>query len=358
MADNIATDIRTGQKMVFTANTPAWWDTLGVCVRQAQTWEQVLQTARLDWEVIKAPLYTQWTKAGLLKVDSHVAIVRQDTKQHLGIVGKGYEPSQNRELMAWTEALLETGAIYESAGGLGQGERIWLLARMPKADFVVGNSDQHQSYLLVTSSHDGSLATTIKQTDTRVVCQNTLTMALQDGKQALKIKHTKSSKDRLEQAKRMMSASIQTAASLKEKFDLLASRRITKDQLTTVLDRLFPIDVDAASQATKTRRDNVLADVLSLFERNDGNAFPEQRGTAYALLNAVTNYVDHSRTTRIAAGNTQTTIQSRTESSIWGSGAQMKDTALATIEQVCTGDAESDAMWNAFYTTPPAADSE
>lgn len=356
MTANIATDQRTGKLMVFTADTKAWWDTLGQYVREAQTWENVLQVAGLDWEVIKAPLHTQWgnPEAGiskLIKVESHVAIVRKDTKQHLGVVGSGYQPIQNRDALKWTEALLETGAVYESAGGIGGGERIWLLARIPKADFTVGLNDEHQSFLLVTTSHDGSMSMTVKQTDTRVVCQNTLTMALQDGKQAIKIKHTKSAEDRLKQAQRMVSASIQNAATLKEKFDRLVSRKVSKETFTAVMDRLFPIKADEASKASISRRDNILTEISQLFESNDGNMFPEQRGTAYALLNSVTNFVDHARATRVKTGNPQSNIESRTESSIWGSGADLKASALAVVEEVFTGDSDSDTMWNTFYNT-------
>src|SRR5262245_49535423 len=108
MTANIATDLRTGQAMAFTAETPAWWDTLGTSVKGAQTFEGVLQAAHLDWTVYKAPLYTQW-KSGLSAVEDFRAVVRLDTKQHLGVVGKGYELLQNRDLLSWTEALIETG---------------------------------------------------------------------------------------------------------------------------------------------------------------------------------------------------------------------------------------------------------
>jgi phage/plasmid-like protein (TIGR03299 family) len=334
--------------MAFTADSKAWWDGMGTYVREAQTWESVLETAALDWTVEKTPIFTQ-SNSGLVKVDSHVAIRRADTLTQLGIVGAAYQPIQNHDCLKWTEALLETGAVYESAGGLGNGERIWLLARMPMADFTVGKNDEHRVYVLVTTSHDGSMSMTCKMTDTRVVCQNTLAVALADGKQQLRVKHTRSAEDRLRMAQRIMTASIQTAETLKAKFDRLAKATVSKEQLELVMAKLFPINVDEASKATITRRENVMTEILELYADNDGNMFPEQRGTAYALLNAVTNFTDHARATRVKTGNPQTNMQARTESAIWGSGAQLKDSALATIEAVCTGDTESDAMWSELF---------
>ncbi|MGH7182756.1 MAG: DUF932 domain-containing protein [Nitrospiraceae bacterium] len=333
--------------MVFTADTPAWWDTLGQCVRETQTWEDVLRVAHLDWDVVKAPLYTQWKQSGLVAVESHVAIVRMDTKQHLGVVGSGYEPCQNKDALKWSEALMGAGATYESAGGLGQGERIWLLARVPAADFTIGKGDKHEGYLLVTTSHDGSTATIAKPTTTRVVCQNTLTMALADGQKAVRIKHTKSAADRMKMAEQLVTGAVMSAQALKDRLNSLSEFKVRRVHMETILNKLFPFDPEGG-KASQTRRENTLSNILDLYAKNDGNAFPEQQGTAFAVLNAITNYTDHSRTTRIKSGNTITDAQSRAESSIWGSGDKFKDSALAVIEEVCSGDAETDAIFSAL----------
>ncbi|MGH7184539.1 MAG: DUF932 domain-containing protein [Nitrospiraceae bacterium] len=344
--DNIATDSRSGQKMAFTAETPAWWDTLGACVREAQTWENVLETAHLDWSVTKAPLYTQWSKSGLFQVDSHVAIVRTDTKQHLGVVGSGYEPVQNAQALKWTEALMGSGAKYESAGGLGQGERIWLLARVPAADFTIGAGDKHEGYLLVTTSHDGSMATVAKHTLTRVVCQNTLNAALSEKSLTIRIKHTRSAPERMLLAKQLISGSIVGAQKMKERLQALADFKVQRVHVEAILDKLFPVDKEA-SKAAKTRRENVIGEILGLYAGNDGNMFPEQAGTGFAMLNAVTNYTDHFRMTRVKSGSTTTDTQSRAESAIWGSGSAFKDSALAVIESVCSNDLDDPSkMWN------------
>lgn len=344
--DNIATDIRTGLKMAFTADTKAWWDTLGTYVRDAQSYEDVLKTAALDWSVIKATLYTQWSQGGIIKVPSHVAIVRTDTKQHLGVVGAGYEPIQNAEALKWTEALMGKGAMYESAGGLGQGERIWLLARVPAADFSIGGKDEHRSYLLVTTSHDGSTATIAKYTTTRVVCQNTLNMALSEKTKSIRIKHTKSAAARMKLAEQLVEGAIESSKALNERLEFLSTFKVQRVHVESILNKLFPEDVEA-SKASKTRRENVMGEILSLYAANDNNAFPEQAGTAFALLNAVTNYTDHNRGTRVKSDSTVTDEQSRAESSIWGSGSNFKDGALAVITEVVAGKGDDTTdMWD------------
>lgn len=333
MAHNIATDIKTGKAMCYTAGALPW-HSLGQNVAEAQTWEEAIKLAGLDWEVLDAPLYTQWTSSGPLKVEGYKAIVRKDTQQTLGVHGEGYKIFQNRDAFRFADALLNEGARYESAGGLGNGERIWCLARIPQADFEIGNGDLHQMFLLVATSHDGSLSTTITCTDVRVVCNNTLTSALGSGNTAadgkLKIKHTRQAEQRLNQAQSMIQGTIITASGLKEKLNALAHAKLTRDSMTTIFDRLFP--KPKGETVSQTRRDNMLAEILASYEVNEGNAFPEQRGTAYNLLNAITDYTDHVRGTR-RADDTQSVESSRGESALFGTGAKLKSDALNVIYQ-------------------------
>lgn len=332
MAHNIATDAITGKDMVYTAGALPWHK-LGQNVADARSWEDALNLAGLNWEVSEEPMRTDY---GIIK--THKAIVRADQPALvLGIVGKDYQPIQNQVAFDFTEALLETGALYESAGALGQGERIWTLARIPQADFAIGD-DKHMSYLLFTTSHDGSLAATVKVTDVRVVCNNTLTMALCGNGANMKIRHTKTADERLRAAQRMISNTIQSAESLADKFTKLAHRRLTKDSMTAILDRLFPKPAENASQ---TRRENLVGDILDIYESNDRNAFPEQRGTAYNLLNAVTSYTDHVRGARITDSRSSMTMdQARAENALFGTGERLKAEAFDVIYKLTDGTEE------------------
>jgi hypothetical protein len=121
--------------------------------------------------------------------------------------------------------------------------------------------------------------------------------------------------------------------SVEEKLNFLATRRVTREAVETVFDRLFPKPKaeDGAEKESSTRRNNVLADVLAFYESNDGNAFPGQRGSAYNLLNAITEYTDHARSSRGGNGN------GRAESAMFGSGERLKAQALDVILETANG---------------------
>lgn len=333
MAHNIALNTVTGRHMAYTAGSLPW-HSLGQNVAEARTWAEAIKLAELDWTVLEAPLYTKWTVSGDKKVEGWKAVVRADTKETLGIHGPDYQIFQNEQAFTFADDLLEGGARFESAGGLGKGEKIWCLARIPQADFAVGSGDKHEMYLLVATSHDGSMAFTATATSVRVVCNNTLTAALgrsnaaADGK--LKVRHTTNGNARLSQAQKLIAGTVQTAESLRIKLNQLAKVRMTRESMTEVFDRLFPKSADPA--VSQVRRDNMLSEILASYEVCDRNAFPEQRGTAYALLNAVTDYTDHLRGTA-RRDQSKTVDASRAESALFGSGSKLKADALNVIYQ-------------------------
>lgn len=339
---NISQNSVTGRYEMFTAGALPW-HSLGANVSEAPTWEKAIELAGINYPIIEAPIYTKWSVSGDRKMKRFKAILRGDTKEELAVHGMGYKIFQNVDLFRMCDSLIENGARYESAGALGIGERVWVLARIPAADFSIGD-DKHEAYLLGVTSHDGSLMTTFMVTTVRVVCHNTLTAALgsnakEDGR--LKIKHTKGADEKLIQAQRMIAGTIQSAGSLRSKLTKLSERKVTKENVVTILNRLFPATSDAT--VSSTRRENVLSTVLSHFAHNDGNAFPEQQGTAYALLNAITDYADHDRSTR-KTGDNQTDVSARAESALFGSGAKLKTAAMDTIYDVMLKDGTSVPM--------------
>src|SRR5262249_26054961 len=159
---------------------------------------------------------------------------------------------------------------------------------------------------------------------TRVVCQNTLGAALSERTRAdLTIRHTKNAAARLTDARKALDSMGDDVRRIEDRLNFLAGRRMNREALTSILDRLFPKSRnDEGAERETTRRSNILADILKLYEVNDGNAFPEQRGTAYALLNAVTNYADHERSSK---------DDGRAESAMFGSGDALKSRAFDLI---------------------------
>lgn len=340
MAHNLA-EINGKVAMYVVGGVEAAWHHLGQRTENAVNWETAMQLAGLNWDVILRPVFARNPLGTVVQLPAN-GVFRSTDGANLGVVGTDYQPIQNKYAFDFVDSLLEAenGAHYESAGALGNGERIWCLARVPNADFNVLGTDPHQMYVLFTTSHDGTMSASAKLTDVRVVCQNTLTSALAGSGAVARVRHTKNAERRMEQCKRMMQGVAQDAKSLADKLNLLAQRKLTRESLTSVLDRLFP---KPAPNQNQTRRENLIGDVLALYESNDNNAIVEVRGTAYNLLNAVTQYTDHKRTARItedraAAG--YTLDKARAENALFGTGETLKSAALATLIEL-TSDAAS-----------------
>jgi phage/plasmid-like protein (TIGR03299 family) len=303
------------------------------------TWEEVMQQAGLDWQVDKIQLIHPHTHEpigawGTFRVD------QEGKYNFLGVVGNVYEIIQNKYMFDFVDALIQTeaskGAHYETAGALGNGERIWCLARINGEIDVAGLGDKHETYMLFASSHDGSLAATCKLTTVRVVCQNTLSQSINGAGASLRIKHTTEAAHRLEAAKRLLVNADLSIKTLEDKLNELAARKVSKDSLMASMKRIF----GDFENATTKRIENKVNDVLHLFERNDNNAFPEIRGTAYNLFNAVTEYTDHSasvRHTGIKTGLSDMVI--RSENALFGTAAALKENALDVILAETANDA-------------------
>lgn len=315
----------TGRDEMFSTVMP--WHGLGQVVAGAQTWQDAQQLASLDWAVDKRQLSDPTT--GKL-VDAY-GTFRCDTDAMLGVFKEGYKLIQNQYAFSFIDSLLEAdnGAHYESAGALDGGRRVWAMASLPY-DIRIGSTDDvSKSFLLFATSHDGSLGATCKLTTVRVVCNNTLSMAMNHSSAGavVKVKHTKNADAKLDHARALMADAKTGVYTLAEKLNELAARKVNKESATKVLDRVF-----GDKWRDTTRSQNKVAKIAELFESNDNNAIPEVRGTAFNLLNAFTQYTDHFATTRRT--NTcegLTDAQIRTKSAMFGTGDDFKGAVLGII---------------------------
>ena len=322
----------TGEVAMFcTGDRKAAWHLLGQRTPNAVTWKEAMSLAFLNWSVSKHAIEMVNPVTGKKEILRDTFGIFRDTDgQYLGHVGKEYTPIQNEYAFNYVDALLEsTGSHYESAGSLGHGERIWCMARLPRNIVIAGTEDICTTYLLFTNAHNGSASGTVKLTSTRTVCENTLNMALEGPGAQMFLRHTTQIKQRMEDAKAMMTGAIQNVESLEAKFNALAEKQMTKDSMLEVLALLFPIPSDGKAV---TRRERIIMKVLDLFESNDNNAIPQIRGSAYNLLNAVTEYTDHFRI-GVRKG-TGTLEAARANSAIFGSGDELKTRALNVITKV------------------------
>lgn len=327
------------------------WHMLGQRCDSAVSWEQAVQLAGLNWRVAKQRNYARNPLGKVVETDSYT-IFRDSDNAQLGTVGPEFTIKQNEDCFRFVDTLLEAngGSHYDSAGALDNGAKIWCSVRVPKADIAVG-ADRHESYLMFATAHDGSMAHTVKLTTVRVVCQNTLNSALSGAGEMFRVKHTKSADVRLNRAKELMTGVTMDAVRLQDKLRTLAQRKMTRESMVTVLNRLFPAPKE--DNANTTRRENVLTEVLGLYASNDSGAFPEIAGSAYNLLNAVTEYTDHFRSARITDSRKGMSVeQARAENAVSGTGDRLKSTALAVIDEVTAEAANTHVPFDSPILSP------
>ena len=162
--------------MMYTGEAP--WHRLGTKVEGAATAEEAIVAAGLDWNVVSKSVYTRNIAGGFEEVPNKIAVVREDTGLVLGVFGDGYQIAQNRGCFGMMNQVTMTDeAVYHTAGSIHGGKRIWMLVKLAE-DIKVIPGDTIQPYILLTNSHDGSSALRIVLTPIRVVCANTLTVAL------------------------------------------------------------------------------------------------------------------------------------------------------------------------------------
>lgn len=297
--------------MMYVGDVP--WHMLGTKLEHPATAVEAMEAANLDFTVEKIALKTETHD---LSVPRHYATVRTDTLDVLGVVGSRYIPIQNREAFATFDELVGEGeAIYHTAGALGKGERIWLLAKLPDYIRVHGN-DIVEKFLLLTNSHDGSAVVRVKLTPIRVVCENTLSLALSGVEQEVRIRHTAHASERMKEAHEILGLTNKLYAELDHIFNRMSHTRVDGRILDDYVKAVFPVHPETNHvNRTTSVRDKVFELAVA------GKGTDLARGTLWGAYNAVTEYVDHHR---------QLTAEDSTRlKSIWfGSGEKIKKQAF------------------------------
>lgn len=315
-------EIRNGQaSMMYVGEVP--WHGLGTKLAHPATSAEAIQAARLDWKVVKMPLWA--ADGGGCEESNRFAVVRSDlwgtdTDAILGVVGPGYTPLQNHEAFQFFDDIVGEGAaIYHTAGALGNGRRVWILAQLPTSIRVAGD-DHVDKFLLLSNSHDGSSCVEVKFTPVRVVCQNTLSLALRWGR-TLRIPHTRHVKDRLAEARELLGIVEDGFAKAGMVFRRMAELPMSRGALTWYLQEVFPYPADGedAARAARAARHRSWAEYF--FREGAGNREEKVRGTLWAAYNGVTEYVDHRKLDQTS---------DRRLASLWfGEGRRVKARAFA-----------------------------
>lgn len=297
--------------MMYVGETP--WHKLGTKLDKPATAAEAIEAACLNFSVDLLELRTMHAD---IPIDKHFAAVRMDTFTPLGVVGSRYKVIQNKDAFTVFDSLVGEGeAIYHTAGVLGKGERIWLMAKLP--DYIrVGGNDIVEKYLLLTNSHDGSGPVRVKLTPIRVVCENTLAMALDGAEQEVRIRHTANAEMKLKQAHEILGLTNKLYAELNLIFGRMSQKPVGSVQMSEYLKKVFP----GMDQPTSNGHGNKLRDtIVELAE--SGRGAEMARGTLWGAYNAITEYVDHRRQPTADAS-------ARLKSMWFGSGERIKKQAF------------------------------
>lgn len=275
------------ETMFYTREKP--WHGLGTQVMEAPTSAAALSQAGLDWRVVQKPLLTY----DEIPVPGFKANVRDSDNQVLGVVTDRYKVVQNEDAFAFTDSLLGEGVTYETAGSLQNGRRTWILAKLPQRYIISG--DEITPYLVFMNSHDGSGAIKAAMTPIRVVCQNTLNLALSRAKRTWSADHVGEIQGKLEDARNTLLYAGQYMEELGKAIDGLSKIRLSDRKVYEYIDALFPL-ADNATEAQKKNLLRLKEDVkVRYFEAPDLKAVGKN---AYRFVNAVSDFATHSESLR------------------------------------------------------------
>jgi phage/plasmid-like protein (TIGR03299 family) len=310
MAHQININKVTSQASFFSAREVAWHK-LGKVVDNSLTSEEAILAAGLNYEVHKVDMYADFRELPITNnpdvdkqrgqvVPNIFATVRTDTRQVLGYVGNRYEIVQNSQAFDFVDNIVGSKeAIFETAGALGNGERIFLTAKLPSNIRIKATDDIIEMYFLFTSSHDGSGLITAGLTPVRVVCNNTLQVALRNLSNKLTLKHTKNVHERLKLGRELMGLYKAYNLEFSETLSHLATIPVTDEIITSVVQDIIFTDAEKKiikfdsvwSKELSTRKKNTYVDILSYVDKGVGQEF--HRGTGVWLYNGVSSYFNN-----------------------------------------------------------------
>lgn len=265
------------------------WHQLGVKVDEALSSQQAIKMAGLDWTVDAQPIQV----VGGQVIDGMKANVRSSDHKVLGVVSDRYKIVQNADAFAFTDILLGEGVKYETAGSLSSGKRVWLLAKMETSK-VCG--DDVEPYLVFTNSHDGSGAVKVAVTPIRVVCQNTLTLALSTAKRTWSTKHCGDIQGKMDDARNTLGFAASYMENLKEEADKLTQVVVLAPQFADFLMKMFPTN-SKMSERQIANVENQRKAVAEIYNHKDD--IQKFHGTAYGVLNAIADWNGHMIPARI-----------------------------------------------------------
>lgn len=307
------------EQMAYVGETP--WHGLGNPLTPKQPLEVWAKQSGLSFKILETPVRYMAESVGqlgaIMTFPEQKVLFRSDTKAPLSVVSSRFQVVQPSDVLEFYRDLTEvSGFELETAGVLKEGRKVWALARTGRTGALKGN-DTVNGYLLLATACDGTLATTAQFTSIRVVCNNTLAIALADGTTAVKVPHNTCFDPQA--VKQQLGVSVSSWDAFMYRMKVLSERKVKSHEAMSYFLRVF-FDATAPSTTGPTN-ERALKAVQTLYDgHGHGAELASAKGTAWGLLNSVTEYVDHQRRAR--------SQDYRLDSAWFGQGATLKKKAL------------------------------
>lgn len=286
MAHNL--NFRNGTASVMT-HGPAWHG-LGNNVSEAQTSESAIILSQLDYKIEKEPCFTKDN----IQIPDRYVTVRKDTNEPLGIVGNRYHILPNEKAFEFIDKMVGSKeAVFETAGALGRGERVFLTCKLPNR-LVVGKDDVADNYFFLTNSHDGSTAIQMMFTQVFVVCANTVREALRTGKRKQRVKHTATMESKMFDAASLMGITWEKIQGMQKLYNSFTRVNISDDNLRKFIEMaMYPGKEQISEEEYSTRFKNTVDQIYEYALTDTAQLIPERRGTLWGAYNSITGYYNN-----------------------------------------------------------------
>ena len=278
------------ETMFYTREKP--WHGLGTRVEEAPDSREALRLAGLDWRVVQKSSKT----GDGFQIPGFKANMRDTDNRVLGVVTDRYKVVQNEDAFAFTDKLLGEGVTYETAGSLQDGRRTWLLAKLPQRYIISG--DEITPYLVFMNTHDGTGAIKAAMTPVRVVCQNTLNLALSTARRSWSTNHIGDIAGKLEDARYTLLYADQYMSELGKEIDRMNHIKLSERQVLEYIDALFPLYDEPTPQQKKNLARMKEDMQVRYFDAPDLKSVGRN---GYRFINAVSDFATHAKPLRESA---------------------------------------------------------
>lgn len=297
MAHDIEID-KNGRASFFSGEGKAAWHGLGKNIEGKATAAEALELANLDWTVDLIPVSFPNPLTGIQSpVPDRFAAVRSTDAKPLGIVGGDYNVVNNVEAFSFFDNVVDSGeAKYVTAGALQGGSKVFMTAKVGDT-FTVGDGDEIENYLAISTSHDGTKAFTAFTTTIRIVCANTLTLGLAQAQNKWSLTHRQSLDGKVEEARNALKISFKYQDAFEAEVERLLAVEVNKDQFKTIIESILPDQ--------KRKKERSVNELMDVFENEPTVKHGGAEGTGWGALNAVTYWTDWTKEFRNAEARTK-----------------------------------------------------